>query len=384
MKQLSLNLPPFAPDYSGVCSALFELGGMIVIHDACGCTGNYTGFDEPRWYGSSSGVYCSALRQIDAILGDDEKLVGRIMEAAEEMLPKFICVTGSPVPMVIGTDFQGIADEIEQRTGLPAFGFATTGLRLYDSGASDAFLALVRRFGKEEAAEEKRVNLLGLTPLDFYTNGNAEAIRIFLERAGYTVGASIAMGASLDEIMACGRARANVVVSQSGLAAANDMYERLGIPYVVGLPVGQKPSEELLELLGQTCRDGKNRMAAPEKPGKQALILGEKVISDSIHRCLVRDYGFEGATAAGLFTPNAELMQPGDLQAAGEAEIAAEVNAGYDIVIGDPMLKALLEPGSRTRFVDFPNPAVSSKLHWNECIPFIGDHIKELVKRIQG
>ena len=69
MKQLSLNLPPFAPDYSGVCSALFELGGMIVIHDACGCTGNYTGFDEPRWYGSSSGVYCSALRQIDAILG---------------------------------------------------------------------------------------------------------------------------------------------------------------------------------------------------------------------------------------------------------------------------------------------------------------------------
>ena len=36
------------------------------------------------------------------------------------------------------------------------------------------------------------------------------------------------------------------------------------------------------------------------------------------------------------------------------------------------------------RFVDFPSPAVSSKLHWNECIPFIGDHIKELVKRIQG
>ena len=80
MKQISLQLPPFAPDYSGACSALFELGGMIVIHDACGCTGNYTGFDEPRWYDGESQVYCSALRQMDAIMGDDEKLIGRVLD----------------------------------------------------------------------------------------------------------------------------------------------------------------------------------------------------------------------------------------------------------------------------------------------------------------
>ena len=196
------------------------------------------------------------------------------------------------------------------------------------------------------------------------------------------MGASMAMDTSLEEIAACAQAQANVVVSQSGLAAANDLYSRLGIPYVAGLPVGKKPTEELLELLGRTCADGKNRIAASEKPGKKVLILGEKVISDSIRRCLVRDYGFEGVTVAGLFTPNAGLMQPGDMQAACEEEIAAEVNGGYDIVIGDPMLKVLLEPGSRTKFVDFPNPAVSSKLHWNECIPFIGEHIEELVKRI--
>ena len=81
------------------------------------------------------------------------------------------------------------------------------------------------------------------------------------------------MGASLEEIMTCGRAQANIVVSQSGLAAANDMYERLGIPYVVGLPVGKKPTEELLRLLEQTCRDGKNRMAAPPRPGKQEMCI---------------------------------------------------------------------------------------------------------------
>ena len=45
LKYLRMYLPPFAPDYSGVCSTLFELRGIVVIHDAGGCTGNYTGYD---------------------------------------------------------------------------------------------------------------------------------------------------------------------------------------------------------------------------------------------------------------------------------------------------------------------------------------------------
>jgi len=51
MKGLFKFLAPFAPDYSGAVSVLFELGGMIVVYDAGGCTGNICGYDEPRWYG---------------------------------------------------------------------------------------------------------------------------------------------------------------------------------------------------------------------------------------------------------------------------------------------------------------------------------------------
>ena len=69
MKNVWMYLPPFAPDYSGVCSALFELNGLLVIHDAAGCTGNYTGFDEPRWYGSSRAIYCSGIRKTDVVFG---------------------------------------------------------------------------------------------------------------------------------------------------------------------------------------------------------------------------------------------------------------------------------------------------------------------------
>ena len=50
MRGLRKYLTPFAPDQSGAVSVLYELGGIIVICDAGGCTGNVCGFDEPRWF----------------------------------------------------------------------------------------------------------------------------------------------------------------------------------------------------------------------------------------------------------------------------------------------------------------------------------------------
>lgn len=146
MHKLSIQLPPFAPDYSGVCSALFALGGLLVIHDASGCTGNYTGYDEPRWYDSRSLLYCSGLREMDAILGNDEKFIQKIENAANNLKPNFLCFLGSPVPMVIGTDLEGIAAELEERTGIPSIGLATTGLHYYDKGISDAYIAFAKKF----------------------------------------------------------------------------------------------------------------------------------------------------------------------------------------------------------------------------------------------
>ena len=58
---------------------------MVVIHDAAGCTGNYVNYDEPRWYDEGAMVYCSGLRELDAVLGNDEKLIRNICEAARRL-----------------------------------------------------------------------------------------------------------------------------------------------------------------------------------------------------------------------------------------------------------------------------------------------------------
>ena len=83
MKMLLKRLSPFAPDHSGAVSVLFELGGLIVICDAGGCTGNICGFDEPRWFTAKSAIYSAGMRDIDAILGRDDKLVKKLADAME-------------------------------------------------------------------------------------------------------------------------------------------------------------------------------------------------------------------------------------------------------------------------------------------------------------
>lgn len=53
MKRTNRILPVYAADISGICSALYELGGMTVMHDASGCNSTYTILSMEYHLGSS-------------------------------------------------------------------------------------------------------------------------------------------------------------------------------------------------------------------------------------------------------------------------------------------------------------------------------------------
>ena len=105
MRGLRKYLTPFAPDQSGAVSVLFELGGIVVICDAGGCTGNVCGFDEPRWFEQKSAIFSAGLRDMDAILGRDDRLVAKLADVARKVDATFAAVIGTPVPAVIATDY---------------------------------------------------------------------------------------------------------------------------------------------------------------------------------------------------------------------------------------------------------------------------------------
>ena len=95
MRQAYRIIPIYTADVSGVCSALYELGGLTVMHDPSGCNSTYNTHDEIRWYEQDSLIFISGLTDIDAIMGNDEKFLADIREAAEELQPKFIALASS-------------------------------------------------------------------------------------------------------------------------------------------------------------------------------------------------------------------------------------------------------------------------------------------------
>lgn len=379
MKQLCINLPPLAPDYSGVSSALYEMEGMTIIHDASGCTGNYTGFDEPRWYDNQRLVFCSGLREMDAILGDDNKLIQKIVRAAGDLKPKFIALLGSPVPMVIGSDLEGIAKEVEYLTGLPVLGFNTTGLRYYDEGISEAYLKAAKIFlGTKEETVPKSVNLLGVTPLDFSIHQNAEDLQSFFKNNNYRVNACWSMDCDLEMIKGTTRASCNIVVSVSGLKLARYLEKTFQIPYKVGIPIGISGETRILKALkGEETAKSKGY----ENEKGKILIIGEQVLSNSIRYMLQQEYGHT-ADVATFFTLDEEYAEKNDFIIDNEMHLIKILKSNkYRTIIGDPLIKELLPDDGEVKFIDLPHVAVSSRIHWKEPIHIIGKQIYKLFNK---
>lgn len=383
--------PALLPDYSGASAVLFDLKTVTAMHDASGCTGNYTGYDDPRWYGSHSGIFCSGLRQIDAVLGDDEKLIKKMEAAARDIQPDLMALVGSPVPMVIGADLEGIAVELEERTGIPSFGFDTTGTAYYDRGAFRAAKALMDRYtakqAAKEAAIERRVNILGALPMDFGKGEEIRDFKRFLAENGYETGLCLAMDYSLSDLKEAASAQVNLAVSRFGFLMAQYMEQRFRIPYLCGFPAGESGEKAWLEAL-ERVRETKHSEilnAVEQKDGTEdmsVLIVGEQVMSNSLRYALFREMGITRVTVGCLYGPEPALTLPGDLDLSDEKKIRQAMNRPeYQMIIADPFLKVLLPENTEKKFLPFSQYAVSSKLGEADSARAAGVQFNEWFKR---
>ena len=374
MKQTATIISIHAADTSGVCSMLYELGGMVVVHDASGCNSTYSTHDEPRWYRQDSMIYISALTETDAILGNDEKLIGDVVSAAKDLSPRFIALCGAPVPLLAGTDFPAIAAEIESRTGIPAFGLHTSGMRSYLAGASEALEAVVSRFCTDALprTDAPSANIIGATPLDFSVNGTVESMIEWLNRkAGFELVSCMATGSTLDDIRRASAAHVNLVVSSCGIATAELLRERFGTPWVAGVPVGEKFSAVLVSALKTSAETGECALPCADRDasasGKKLAIPGEMVFSGSLARAVELDLGAPCRVLCPLEAED-RLLAPGDIRIFDE-DAAAEAFAASSGVIADPMYAPVCPPD--VPFFRLPHEAFSGRCYRKESLNLI-------------
>lgn len=373
MRQARTVLSTYSADAFGVCSALYELGGMIVMHDASGCNSTYTTHDEPRWFHSDSLVFISGLTEMDAILGNDDKLKSDMLSAIRELHPAFAAVVGTPIPMMTGFDYHAVAAEIEEEAGIPCFGFPTNGMRPYLCGASEALAVFAERMTRPDAERHiRRVNILGATPLDFSLGGTVPSIRRYLSENGWEVVGCWAMDSRLEDLSRAGEAQVNLVISGVGMKAAKVLKRKFGTPYVAGVPIGGALSKAVLDCLEKASADGTDRIAFSESlptEDSRSYIIGESVVS----RSLAAAIGAETGIVPKVVYPLEQLpelggiLAPADIPAIEEEEIR-EACAEADTVITDPLYKPVL-PGT-CRFVSLPHVAFSGRMFQNRVPDF--------------
>ena len=346
MRQAYRIIPIYTADVSGVCSALYELGGMTVMHDPSGCNSTYNTHDEIRWYDQDSLIFISGLTDIDAIMGNDEKFLRDIEDVAEELKPKFIALASSPIPFMNGTDFPGLARALTSETGIPAFSVSTSGMHDYVYGAGLALSEIARHFTGAAEKRKRKLNLLGVTPLDFGPQPMVDAMKRRLEKYGWEILSTWAMGDTLEDLSHAGEAEVNLVVSSVGIPAANVLREKFGTPFLVGTPVEGYEGEisDALEKAAESpCEafeDKKENSA--EKSGAQ--ISGEqeelwKVIPDQVIYLRKKDSPLSGFIPTPDITLIGEPVTMGSLAAVIEQKYRKKVQLLCSLEITEGLLR---------------------------------------------
>lgn len=425
----------YTADVSGVCSALYELGGMTVIHDPSGCNSTYSTHDEPRWFDTDSLMFVSGLDEMTAVLGDDNVLIDDVTHAVRDLKPRFVTLCSGSIPHIIAFDCKGVAHLLEKRTGVPMLPVTTTGNRSYVAGVGAALTEWVKRFadslespyrvsssgspdcsantlegaagpdagGAAAPSDAFSVNLLGVTPLDFSINGNVDAMRKVFEDAGIPVNCCAAMEESFDSLRHIFRASVNVVVSSCGRRLARYMEQTAGIPYVEGTPIGAYGAARLPKLAKEAYE--KKRASLEEDShgaldgtsGSLRMLLAKKK-GDSEGICLwkgnpaherwdvpdgqiliIGEEVFAQSLAAAInqLTPDcrhglrAFAVWP-DVDHGFPEDVLAELIRKSRYIIGDPLYRTIPHDSKQNTFVDFPHEAYSGRIFRDRIPVFIG------------
>jgi len=377
MRETYRVLPVYAGDVSGACGALYELEGMCVMHDPSGCNSTYNTFDETRWYEKDSLIFLSGLTDLDAVMGNDKKLIRDVEETARALQPKFIALMNSPIPYLNGTDFSGICRVLEKDLRIPAFYVPTNGMHDYTEGAGQAFQRVAEWLVEDTAVRDAdAVNILGYTPLDFPAAESEGNLRNILETAGFRVLSNWSVNTNLDSIRASGRAQVNLVVSAAGLYAAEALRKRFGTPWVAGIPVAGF-ADAVLGALGDAVNSGENQI--PHKSLRCAgepgyTLVGEPVMMTSLAAAIQLDTG----VPAQVLCPTelrGELLGGMDASVSGEEGAQAKL-CGARHVVADPLYRQICP--RETRFHPLPHLAFSGRLYRSRYPNPFGERFADL------
>lgn len=287
----------------GVKRAGLAIPGSVMLLVAPGCCGRNTALLNELGY--SERFFYLLLDDTDIVTG---RYLKKIPQACAELLeecgtpPSAVVICITCVDALLGTDMERVCRACEDKTGvatIPAYMYALTREKRLPP------MALVRQSVYSLLRPQKRVptacNLLGyFSPLE-----DGCEIYDLLKSAGIKTVGEIGRCTTFAEYAALSKANFNLVLNAEARYAAQDMQERLGIPFIELTRLyrldkirnqyrllGQAIGAKLDDLAAyQTARSAIEQFR--EKYGALRIAVGECLNADSFELALaLTEYGF--------------------------------------------------------------------------------------------
>lgn len=342
MINLFKKLPAFSADYSGVCNAVQHMHCLIVLHGQGGCIGGVNTCDDFEKERNEERILFTKISEIDTVTGNDKKLIDQIVSDSQEIENDFIIVAGSPIPMLIGTDWNAWVRELEAEMDKPVIAINTKGFATYEYGEKAIFLELVNKFACS-VEKESRANIIGDTCLSGWTADMRRQLKVELQKKYNTV-VSWNDDATLDDLRKMCSASLNIAASISALPAVIKMKKDYGIPYIT-IP-------ELNEIKRVDKLTGASSI----------LLVGEQIVMNQYREQIRRNNPDIQISVCNFFEMNPEWMEEGDCRLFGEDDYIKYLNEhGHcDCIVGDSLLEQF--GGYEQKFIKYPQIALSGRL----------------------
>lgn len=368
MRNMSRMLPVFSPDFCGVMSVFLDTDALQIFHGQGGCVGNFAYGDEIRWQESNKKLLVSRISEAETVVGSDESFIEKAVSAIKTDNSKLAVVISSPIAMVTGIDICALANVIEKKTGIPVLGINAHGFKTYEYGQELAYEQLYYHFleKKEKGEKENTAVVIGATSLDGFDNKILDEYQEFLLNLGYDEVLVWGMRSGISDVERTKDASRIYVVSKSGIKVAKMIQERFGIPYSIGIPVGNRFSGQL---------------EIPEKRNEKTLVLADQVTACSVREYLEKERGMQHVTVASMFTMCEELNRPGDKFISCEDELMKYgMEEEFDYIVADKLYEKVIS--AKKKFICLPHTAVSGWVNTEKLLSIIGKNAENVFSEI--
>ncbi|QAT42485.1 nitrogenase component 1 [Aminipila luticellarii] len=228
-----------------------------------------------QWYFGQPRVPCTYLDKRDYVYGSKDKIIEALDFFKKNIDFDILCIVNSPGASLIGDDLRGIAEDLCEN--IPCVFIQTPGYsKTVCEGFEYAMIQLLTQLtergwinknselkteqvkqikaqdqiGPSEKTVKKTVNLIGVSILHKYFEGDVKELTRLLNMCGVEVHAVLACDLTMEQLRKIGEADLNLVIhAEYGVKTAEHLKQEFGTPYYLceGMPVGFKATERFVQ-----------------------------------------------------------------------------------------------------------------------------------------